>query len=239
MAAAEQQAHQQAEAEQVQEEANELLAQALEVLRSDCQSPAMQPGQADFHIVAAVMAPIAMQLARANSAIRRLEEASAHAESFHALIVATLVKQSQRIHVLEQLQPDSIRLVAPSSPASLPPLVAQRQPARPMLSSQPEQPPHDQPTHQRRPHEAKQQTMALKQTQQKQKNDMSAASGSIGPQASHAAAVPSSISEAMGELPYGLGTSAHALLAAPVRLLHCSRCVVTLQAITGRRLLLG
>lgn len=240
MAAAEQQAVHQAEAEQVQEEANELLAKALEVLRSNCQSPGMRPGQADFHTVAAVMAPIATQLARANSIIRRLEQASAYAESFHAVIAATLVKQSQRIHDLEQLQPASVIPVAPSSPASLPPLVAQRQPARPVLSSQLEQPPHEGSAHQQPPHEAKQQMVALKQTQQEQMNNMPAASRSRGLQASYAAAVPSSsISEAMGELPYGLGTSAHAIFAATVRLLHCSRCMVTLQAITGRLLQLG
>ena len=179
-------AHQQAEAEQVQEEADELLAKTFEVLRTNCQSPAMRSGQVDFHTVAAVMAPIALELARANSAIRRLEQASARAESFQALVAATLVKQSQRIHDLEQLQPAGLSS-APSSPVSHPLPAAQRQPSQHQLSPM---------------HEAKQQMVAQKQMQQRQERmiNMPAASRTLGLRPLHAAAVPSSSNkEARGE----------------------------------------
>lgn len=99
----------QGEAQQVQEEAQEMLIKALEVVRSNSQSPSMQPGQADFLVVASVMAPIVMQLAKSNSVLRHVEAsraaASDKAESYHVLLVTALADQSQQIHQLAQLQP--------------------------------------------------------------------------------------------------------------------------------------
>ena len=130
----------QAEVQQVQEEANELLSKALGVLKSNCQSPGMQPGQADYLTVAAVMAPIVLQLSKNNSVIRQMEvsrmAASDKTESFHALLATALAHQSEQIHELAQLQAATLRSgmsgIATNSSRTL----AQHQPAQPLLSPQ-------------------------------------------------------------------------------------------------------
>lgn len=218
--------HLQAEAHEVQQEAHELLAQALEVLKSNCESAAMQPGQAEFQTVTAVMALMALQLAKSNNAIRHLEEASAQAESFNALVAATLVNQSQQIHELTKLQAASLGPVPPTLDASLLHPVAQQQPAHPLLSPQLIRPAH----------EARQQLETQQQPQQMRQQVNHKLAASRPRESQNAAALPSrTIAKAVGEL--------HSLL--PFLCSSCDataflKCPQTLQGIaTSCPLLVG
>ena len=96
-----------AEAQIIQMEACALLTTAMRSMSN--QSQALQPGQADFTIAAAAIAPIALQLANANSIIRDVQATRGKAESFNALMAVALANQSQQIHGSAQFQAASVR----------------------------------------------------------------------------------------------------------------------------------
>lgn len=152
----------QREAQQMQEEAQDMLVKALEVVKSNSQSPSMQPGQADFLVVASVMAPIVMQLAKSNSVLRHVEASTAAAsdktESYHVLLATALASQSQQIHQLAQLQAASLNTGNPGMAANCAQPSTQQQPVQPMLNDQLKQ--HE---HEAQQHVASQQQAHLRQ----------------------------------------------------------------------------
>ena len=121
-----------AEAQIIQMEACALLTTAMSSM--SIQSQTLQPGQADFTIAAAAIAPIALQLAKANSIIRDVQATRGKAESFNALIAIALANQSQQIHGLAQFQAGSVRSGTSATAGEL----SQRAPhgklAQPLLS---------------------------------------------------------------------------------------------------------
>ena len=118
-----------AEARIIQMEACALLTTAMRSMSS--QSQTLQPGQTDFTIAAATIAPIALQLAKANSIIRDVQATRGKAESFNALIATALANQSQQIHGLAQSQAASVRSGALATAGDLSQHAPHAQPAQP------------------------------------------------------------------------------------------------------------
>ena len=125
------------------------------------QSQTLQPGQPDFNIAAATIAPIALQLAKANRIIWDVQATRGKTESFHALIAITLANQSQQIHGLAQFQAGSVRSGTSATAGNLSqraPHGQPAQPAQPLLS----------PDRRQLARQAKQHKVAHKQTLQVQ-----------------------------------------------------------------------
>ena len=161
-------------------EAGALLTTVLRNMSNHSQT--LQPGQADFTIAAANIAPIALQLAKAHSIIRDVQATRGKAESFNALIAIALANQSQQIHGLAQFQAASVRSGTSAAVGNLSQHAPHvKQPAQPLLS----------PERRQLARQARQHKVAHKQTLQVQErlDSLPAASRPIGPATITASAV--------------------------------------------------
>ena len=145
------------------------------------QSHTLQPGQPDFTIAAATIAPIALQLAKAHSVIRDVQATRGKAESFQALVAIALANQSQQIHGLAQFQAASFRSGTSATAGDLSQHAPHAKPAQPILS----------PERRQLARQAKQHKVAHKQTLQVQErlDSLPAASRPIGSESHNASAV--------------------------------------------------
>ena len=168
-----------AEAQVIRMEACALLSTAMMSMSN--QSQTLQPGQTDFTIAAATIAPIALQLANANSIIRDVQATRGKAESFNALIAIALANQSQQIHGLAQFQAASVRSGASATAGNLSQRAPHAQPDQPLLS----------PERRQLARQTRQHKVAHKQTLQVQErlDNLPVASRPIRPLTSTASAV--------------------------------------------------